>query len=380
MLPFSRRKKADEIELGDEDIVVLAGGEVDAAVEVDIDVDVEDLEVRPSSSSLPRVTPPKASLRRLVTPRDQFEDDVAHECLESIAAATRQPPRVSRLSDAFPASIVPPVPRLPSFDSAADPIDELLASAPLPQFELSDADETTRRPAMSSSSSMPIARDSVPGVLAIPSAPLSASSIPTPVFSRTTSSPNLPAASSIAPVAMNSTPGHVEPTVILVRQPPKTAWIVAAAFLGAACALLSMRLLMRPVDPPQTIVVTSAPPPSNPTPAPAAPPAPATVRFNDDQGVAVIAAPTTTVSSAPAPKPVVTAVVATPPKPAAKPASLGPKLPDGSMALTKAPEKPAPAAAPPPAAPPEPAAPAGKKKPLTPEQQLAEAQLKASMK
>lgn len=386
MLPFSKRKRSDEIELEDADIVVLE----EAAVEVD----VADLEIADTAKAdaladerpqLPRVSPPpKSSLRHLLTSagshtrRDRFEDDVADECLKSIAAATSR----TGLSDSFPASIVPPAPRLPNFESS---IDELLAEAPLPQFEISDTDETTRRPALSSSSSMPaipFSRDSVPGVLPIPAAPLSVSAIPTPVFSRTTSSPHLPAASSIAPVAMSSAPGPVEPTLILLRQPPKAAWVAAAAFLGAACALLGMHLLTRSVDPPQTVVVTAPPPPTQATLAAPAPP-PATVRFNDDQGMAVIAAPPATVSAAPAataPKPVVTTAAV---KPAAKAASLGPKLPDGSMALTtKAPSSPPPAAQPAPQPQPAPAAPAAaaQKKQLTPEQQLAEAQLRASMR
>lgn len=395
MLPFSKRKKSDEIELEDADLVVLE----EAPVEIDVDelesveLEATDAEIIEERPQLPRVSsPPKASLRRLVTPRDQFEEDVAQECLESIAAATSRVVGVVRrpsLSDSFPASIVPPAPLLPRFDTS---VDDLLADVPLPQFELSDTDETTRRPALSSSSSMPISRDSVPGVLPVPSAPMSVSSLPTPVFSRTTSSPNLPAASSIAPVAMNSTPGPVEPTVILVRQPPKAAWVVAAAFLGAACALLGMRVLTQKADGPQTIVLTAPPPPATQAQAPAAqpvapPPPPATVRFNDEQGVAVIAAPTTTVSAAPAPKPVVTtASIKTSTPSASKPASLGPKLPDGSMALTKAPVAPAPQAPPPvvKAAPEksEPAAapPPSQKRKLTPEQELAEAQLKASMK
>jgi hypothetical protein len=398
VLPFNKRKKADEIELDDADIVVLE----EAAVEIDVaDLEIDEAaaakndaqlaELAEDRPQLPRVSsPPKASLRRLVAPRDRFEDDVADECLKSIAAATAR----TRLSDSFPASIVPAAPRVPHFES---PVDELLAEAPLPQFELSDTDETTRRPALSSSSVMPIARDSVPGVLpGLPPAPMSVSSLPTPVFSRTTSSPHLPAASSIAPVAMTSTPGPVEPTVILVRQPPKAAWVVAAAFLGAACALLGMRILTRSADPPPTIVVTAPPPPPQVAPA-APPPPPATVRFADEQAVAVVAAPPTTASAPPPPKPVVTtaavktaspAIVAAPPpapaKPAPKASSLGPKLPDGSMALTKSPSapsaQPAAAAQPAPAPAPQPApAPASPRK-LTPEQQLAEAQLKASMK
>jgi hypothetical protein len=390
VLPFARRKKSDEVELGDDDIVVVE----EAAVEIDV-AELEVVEVAGARPLLPRTAPPppKMSLRRLVTPRDRFEDDVADECLKSIAAATSQT-RSARLSDSFPASIVPPAPRVPHFEAS---VDELLSAAPLPQFELSDADETARRPALSSSSSMPIARDSgaIPGVRALPPSPPSVSSLPTPVFSRTTSSPALPAASSIAPVSMSSSESSsrspVEPTVILVRQPPKAAWVVAAAFLGAACALMGMHLLTRSADSPPPIVLAAPPPPVTTQATPASPPAPtptptpATVRFNDDQAMAVIAAPAPTVSATPAAKPAVTTAakttnVAPLPKPATKPSSLGPKLPDGSMALTKMPSTAPPAAAPSPPPEPAPAPPPGPKRRLTPEQELAEAQLKASMR
>src|SRR5205085_7722360 len=131
---------------------------------------------------------------------------------------------------------------------------------------------------------------------------------------------NLPAASSIAPVSMNSAasigaPVEREPTVILVRQPPKTGWVVAAALLGAACALIGMHFMAKPADPapaPATIVVTAPPPPAvtNNAPAPSPPAPAATVKFNEDQGVAVVAA-------APATKPGVTVAAM---KPASAPA------------------------------------------------------------
>jgi hypothetical protein len=377
VLPFPRRKKQEEMELGDEDLVVLE--------EQAEEVDVRDLDVR---SRLPRVTaPPKQSLRRLTTGQDdrlgdrsEDEDDVADECLKSIAAATSH----ARLTDSFPASIVPPPPRLPS-------------------FEYSDLEETAQRPAFSSSAVVPIARESVPGVLPVTvfspasSVPPFRESAPAPrdapapaVFARAmpSASPASPAISSMAPVSLSSAPGATatgEPTVILVPQPPRTGWIIGAAFLGAACAVLGMRVLSHPADrAPATIVVAAPPPPpaaTAPTPAPGPAPPPATIRFNEDQAVAVVA------PAAP-PKPVATVIavkpVAAPPVVrSTKPSAVGGRLPDGSTALGARPQEPTrgPAGSGGPQAPAQPeAASSTPRRKLTPEQELAEAQLKASMR
>jgi hypothetical protein len=375
LLPFPKRTKSDEIELGDEDILLV---ESDDAVCVDIDVDVDvELEVAPPPSGrhrLPPVTapPPKLPRPRLVS-SPAFEDDVADQCLATIAAEASR----ARLTDRFPASIVPPPARMPP-------------PAPLPSFD-DDAIATSRLPVVTVPPprvAVPYSRDSVPGVAAPPSGPA-------PAFVRTSSSSLPSAASSVAPVALTAMP---EPTVIVVRQPPRTAWIVASAVVGAACALGAMRLL--PSGPSASHASEPAPVVASPAPPPVLAPAvtathasaaaPAVVKFAEGQGVAIVApaiapaappaaAPThaaahaTVASKTPSPAPVAA-------KPAAKTASLGPKLPDGSMALGGAqpePAKAAPAqtAQPAPAPPPSPA-----KRRLSPEQELAEAQLKASMK
>ena len=107
--------------------------------------------------------------------------------------------------------------------------------------------------------------------------------------------------------------------------------------------------------------------------APAAPPVPVTappasaaiVHFGDDQGVAIPRRPAPASHASPA--------RATPR--AARPAPLGPALPDGSFGLGHVDTLPSLTATSAPVAASEPA----KKRVLTPEQQLAEAQLKASM-
>ncbi len=393
MLPFPKRMKSDEIELGDEDILL-----VEADDAFDVDVELDDLEAVPARAAakarhrLPPVSapPPRVSRPRLVS-SPGFEDGVADECLASIAAETSR----TRLSDRFPASIVPPPARVPRAPAVPSFDDDVIATARLP---------VVTAPPPRARAAVPYTRDSVPGVAA-PSAPASA-------FVRTSSSSLPSTVSSVAPVAMSATP---EPTVIVVRQPPRTAWIVASAVIGAAFALGAMHLLPRASDPAPAqapAVASPAPPPPAASPlatsataaAPAqvsthavapAPPA-ATVKFAEEQGVAIVAsaaapapqatqpmqptraahaaAPAKTAPASAAPAPVAA-------KPASKASSLGPKLPDGSVALG-ARVDPAPAAQPAPPAPapaPAPAQPSTKKK-LSPEQELAEAQLKASMR
>ena len=360
MLPFPKRKASEkEIELGDEDLVVLHEDAIELDAESD---DVEIVAEAPSrlpAPASPPARPSRLGLRNRITGVDA-EDDVADECLASIAAATSR----SRLSDRFPPSIVPPPPRLPRFDDLD--VDNLLATA-------ADADATTRLPPVT----VPpfrrpsIARDSVPGV--VPSSP---GSTPQSAFAR--SSPFVPVgSSSIAPVASSISPPPsstaAEPTVILVHQPPKSGWIIASAISGAAAALAAMFLLMPARHAPEASTpasVAAAPAPS-PFLAPAPPLAvvapqetataatPAVVRFDEAQAVAV---------TAPAPAPVappkvVVAKPAAPAAPAAKPIVAAKSAP--------APSTSAPALEPDPPAP---------KRKLTPAQELAEAQLKASMK
>ena len=179
---------------------------------------------------------------------------------------------------------------------------------------------------------------------------------------------------------------------------PRAAWIIAAAALGALGAITATRFLGAPAEdradraPVAAIQAPPAPlalPPTNivapapPVVTPSAPPAPSAVivHFNDDQGVAITAstaprAPAPARTAAPvAPRPAVERGTVGAPSgvaPATRPApnhipSIGPALPDGSFSLTRADVSPPL---------PEPA----RKRPLTAEQQLADAQLKASMK
>lgn len=192
---------------------------------------------------------------------------------------------------------------------------------------------------------------------------------------------------SVAPVSISREPGAPhEPTVIVLRERPKLAWIVAAASLGALAAIAVTRLLAAPAPAASVnadehapsvnaAAATTAPPSAAvvlPVATPVASAAPvasvapsasvAVVRFGEDQGVAIPRRPVAPPGAArPAPR--------TP-----KQAPLGPALPDGSFGLGHVDTLPSLTPAPV-AAPPEPA----KKRVLTPEQQLAEAQLKASM-
>jgi hypothetical protein len=202
---------------------------------------------------------------------------------------------------------------------------------------------------------------------------------------------------SVAPVSAERSPS---PTVIVVRERPKAAWVIGAAAIGAVCAVLASRLVMSPdapapsagaVSPPTLPSVAApvlpAPPAVAAAPAPVAPSAApqasvAIMRFGDDQGVAFKAPPrppaaaTTGAPAAPPPP------VAAAPAPRPRASAVGPALPDGSLSLGATPTaQPTPARISAPASPAPPAPPPEKKpRVLTPEQQLAEAQLKASMR
>lgn len=202
-----------------------------------------------------------------------------------------------------------------------------------------------------------------------------------------------------APVSMSKLSEATQ--VVVVREPPKAYWVAVAAVIGAAAAIGGMRLTASSPSPaPKPAVQAAAEVPVvAPSPiakdvvAPPAEKAPsaAVVRFGEGQGVAITAAPPAkSASHAPKVEPAKPVIAATT-KPAVSsaPKSAGPasavprppKLPDGSYGLARSDATPASPAkeAPAPAAPPPPA-PEKKAKNLTPEQQLAEAQLKASMK
>ncbi|MBX3213737.1 MAG: hypothetical protein KF850_16985 [Labilithrix sp.] len=405
--------------------------------------------------------------RRASSPRKSFdshaESSVADECLASIAAAASD----VRASDPRMAGAEPSA----AGASARSPVDDLLdeaeaigrlpplAAAPGALSSSAMIPPTSSRarlprvcpPPFHSSPSLLPSRPSVPGVAEV--AELvdadAAETLPVPArvpasvrrlaeararattpFARTSPEGRAPAQSapSVAPVAVAS----AEPTVIVVRDRPRTAWVVAAAAIGALAAVTVMRFgapsgaTLTPggratevvAAPPgaalisggrATEVVAAAPvvaPPSaaGSLPAPASShslaaaagkgePAAAIVDFGGQDGVSIaLSAPAEPSASAPssAPAPVGAtsrAEAARPsPKPAARPARPSrPKapspatLPDGSLDLASSGGSPAPTAAPSPAAAPSPspAAPT-RKRALTPEQQLAEAQLRAA--
>jgi hypothetical protein len=212
----------------------------------------------------------------------------------------------------------------------------------------------------------------------------------------------------MAPVSLGQ-PSN-EPTVIVVRERPKAAWFFAAVALGALGAIGGSRLLgphaatapalaaTAPVLAATAPVLAAAAPVLAAAAAevPAAPPVasssssesrdlpPVVMRFGDDQGVAINAMPAapsvsgSASSARPSPSPgAARPATRSAARPATPSTRLGPALPDGSFGLggseTPAATK---SAAP---APPAPAAPTPRRG-LTPAQELAEAQLKASMR
>jgi len=221
-----------------------------------------------------------------------------------------------------------------------------------------------------------------------------------PLFARTSTDDRpVPApsqsASSVAPVAVAS----AEPTVIVVRDRPRTAWVIAAAAIGALAAVSAMRFASpREATAAAPVMTTpTTPGAGNAPPAPAPSPG-AVVQFGEEDGVSIhVPLP---VSSAPSSSehPVASASASAAPSHVARPATqssrerspvarpsrpLNPKvsaptpLPDGSLGLastgTATVTTPAPALAPLPV--PQPPA---RKRALTPEQELAEAQLRAA--
>ena len=221
-----------------------------------------------------------------------------------------------------------------------------------------------------------------------------------PLFARTSThdrpAPAPPqSASSVAPVAV----ANAEPTVIVVRDCPRTAWVIAAAAIGALAAVTAMRFA-----PPREATAAAHATTAAAVTAPQAPvTGPAVVHFGEEDGVSInVALPASAAPALAAPAsavhPAASESSVAAPSHVARPAThssrerspgarpsrpLNPKvsaptpLPDGSLGLattgTAPVTTPAPAAAPLPL----PQAPA-RKRPLTPEQELAEAQLRAA--
>lgn len=453
MLPFPKRNaNGDEVELDDDDVVLveehgssapspLYSTSTSARAHGDDDL-AQTVRRTPEHAAPRRNTMPPGSRRILA---EDIEEDVAGQCLASIAAETAREGGSFSSSHIRAAIARPPAlpparawPQVLAAPTSSVPVTTPLAppsSAPGSSFSRLPSVHPppfVRAPAFGFEAQRSHGYAEVPGVR---------DSNPVPAFVRR-SSPILPPAapsyaaltratpaqpsdrnvssvSSVAPVSLSQRPN--EPTVIVVRERPKAAWIVAAAALGALGALTATRLLGPPAleapvaaaaqaplaPPPSTVVVVpaaSSPPAGALGTSPTAPhvsgPAladhttPAVMRFGDDQGVAIgavkAAAPALAASPAPAPR-APTAARQASPRPAAprvQPPRLGPALPDGSFGLGRTESAPAPHAAAPvvapappaPAAPAPPAAEPGRKRALTPEQQLAEAQLKASMK
>jgi hypothetical protein len=376
LLPFSKRKNTgEEMELDDDDLVLVE----DPASAPSLLRSPASLASRlPSDAPAgprPRKMTPAGS-RRIVD--EATEEDVAGECLRdlrergpqdaglvSIAADTRDFHSSShvRAAPARPAPSVPP----PGATQTRLPV----VSAP-PFVRTATTIVPLRREGDAAGG-----RESSP-----PPAFVRRSS---PMIAIASSAPVIRPGSSVTPHVSERTP---EPTVIVVRERPKAGWVIGAGVIGALFALGATRLFA--TSPPDTAAATTvvaaaaAPPAAAPlppssvlvTPAPAAAQPAAVMRFNDDQGVAITAAP-----RAPAATTAVVAAKPAPPRPAPRASAVGPALPDGTFGLGRnesaAPMTPAVhAAAPSPA----PAETAKKPRALTPEQELAEAQLKASMR
>lgn len=439
MLPFPKRRATqDEQELDDEDLVVveeapppLSARRPFAASPVTAAPDPEPSEVDLAKTvNRPRRQTPS---RRILD--ESVEHDVAGECLASIAAEVGSPyassPAISTsgiraamersLATAY-AMPPPSSSHVPPAVAAHGPSSSRLPAVTSPPFV-----RTTTVPR--GAASVPGVREATPPPSAFlrRSTPgLASAAASAPPSSAAVGAAGAVSASSVAPVAMTA---HPEPTVIVVRERPKAAWAIVSAAVGAICAVVAMQLLtqddraaspvapasqvaatttiataMLPAPPAATAVtapVTAAvtAPPAAPAPvtaSAAAPAAAAVMKFGEDQGVA-IKAPAATSASAKSGSSHAPAGAAKPASKPARPSSgVGPSLPDGSIGLggradaksaasnqpgpgANAPAPPAASTAAAPAPAPAPTEPP-KKRVLTPEQQIAEAQLKASMK
>jgi hypothetical protein len=357
--------------------------------DVELELEEDDLLPVESAPALPRPRPPAPPMRAraaTIPPisrraiDERVANDVAGECLASIAEVTSR----HRIPLSVTPTTVPPPPLSRSEEHGVDvSLDELFDTAVRPPRASARLPAVTAPPfvrtpahAAASSSRIPAATSSSAVTRGAP-----------PPMERAPKASDAPVS---VPVRAP------EATVIVVREPPRTAWIVAAAVGGAILAVGGMRTLASSNDAPAPITTTAAaatpvvkdtplvaPPPATVAP-PERPPSGAVVSFTEPVAIKV----PSPASSAPSTVPSATAKAQpqaqAPSKPKAPPP---PKLPDGSYGLTRgdAPGKPAPA---PTLAPPAPkseppkseAASTSRPRALTPEQQLAEAQLRASMK
>jgi hypothetical protein len=446
LLPFPKRKnQSDEVELGDDDfelveLVDLAPGTQPPAQSFGPGAPPPSLEFRLSSAdprsrasnvvaASPRdadqaKTVQRASRSRTILPvsrrilDEDVEEDVAGQCLASIAAETSRD-AADLSSPKLPSAPPPSLSTTVSPSSPPSSITRLPSVSAPPFLRTSHASSVPFRGYIDApgvrDSSPPAAfvRRSSPGLaVAVPAA--APSSYVAVVAAAAASSASNGAAGSVAPVSLPMSQRQ-EPTVIVVRERPRAVWIVAAAALGALGALGATRFLSTPaaaLEAPEARAAAVAPPqaapvlpalavtaPASPAPpAPSAPPAspalgapalpPAIVHFGDDDGVAI----KSPAFMAPRRQPGSTPSLAAPPAGAPsvrstgpRAPSMGPALPDGSFGLgrsdtatTSSAPTPAPALTASVAASGAPESP--RKRAITPEQQLAAAQLKASMK
>ncbi len=353
----------------------------------------------------------RAAVSRLTWDVDA-EASVADECLASIAAAASH----ARASDplipvAPPSSVLALRPR----DEIDELLDDAAAIGKLPPASMPARAVSSRAmippPASSSAialsprlppvspppfvrSAAPSGRISVPGLADVTDANDAVETLPVPMptpFARTmtderASRPSVvpspaPVAGSVAPVAVSRN----DATVIVVRDRPRAYWVIAAAAIGAVAAVTVMRLAAPHAS--------SAPTASIETPPAAATAAPAVVRFGEEEGVSIklAAAPSASHAARPASVPVQRTPAHAQPAHAPSLHSsrpLNPKvspptpLPDGSLGLasntsSKPTSSSSSVAAPAPTPLPLPPT-GGRKHPLTPEQELAEAQLRAA--
>jgi hypothetical protein len=410
LLPFSKKKnQSDEVELDEDDFEVVEISSTPKTVQTA-------QATAQRTAARPRTILPVS--RRILA--EEVEEDVAGQCLASIAAETSQTWRIEVDSSSSIIAV--------AASPLARPLDEAATQSSISRLPAVSAPPLSRAgagqvPGVRESSPPPaFVRRSNPKLAAIPAAaPSSYVAVAAAVSGEEKrTGDDKSSASSVAPVAMPLSLAHgaqrVEPTIIVVRERPRVAWIFAAAAIGALASFGATRLMSSPapvasttppsaeVAPaaaaavaagPSTAVVSPSPPspPSPPSaaapPAPAAlatqaaapaTPAPAIVHFGEDEGVAI----KSPAASAPARRspPSAPAGGATTRSTAPRIPSMGPALPDGSFGLGRSDTSTtSSASAPAPALTASAVAPAAdRKRALTAEQQLAAAQLKASMK
>jgi hypothetical protein len=398
LIPFSRRKPK---------IDAAAADAVYDEIEIDVDVDLESdpndmtltdedfILIETSASKGQEQRRPSRASRPAMDPR--AESSVADECLASIAAAVSQ----ARISDPFIAI---------ARTTQRSPVDDLLAAAPVGSLPPAITPRRSGSPFARSTSSplprgLPQVRLPLPEELpedireTIPVRRRTTARTPAP-FARATTDDRVQA--SVAPVALTS----LAPPPVVVHGRPRMFWVVAAAALGAAAAVTMMRLATSPSDAPVPVAAVAPSPKIESTPIPVAPPQPTTVFGAETPTSAPLAtkpAPTTLVQfgeqdgvmiQVPAASAPIAPAAVPPPKPARAsappPAVLSKAMVPDDAPVAKADAKPPKAsqkpssapsfvtAPPPPPPPPAPAPSPAPKKPLTPEQQLAEMQLRAA--